>query len=77
MSEFTKLLNSVKNESEVGSEKNNKNEDSVIVTKAEPVRDIPNAVPLLQPINDLDVTQEGTTISVSHVAEKSPRIGNF
>ncbi len=58
MSEFTKLLNSVKNESEVGSEKNNKNEDSVIVTKAEPVRDIPNAVPLLQPINDLDVTQE-------------------
>jgi exoribonuclease R len=48
MSEFTKLLNSVKNES-----KDENKEHTIVVTDAEIVLDIPTAVPLLAPVNDL------------------------
>ena len=53
MSEFTKLLNSVKNEY-----KDENKLHTIVVTEAEVVNNIPTAVPLLAPVNDLNTDIE-------------------
>lgn len=60
MSEFTKLLNSVKYEINGDDGKKEKKDDGLVVAKA--IHDIPIAVPLLTPVNDLSICNDSDNI---------------
>lgn len=60
MSEFTKLLNSVKYEINGDDGKKEKKDDGLVV--AEAIHDIPIAVPVLTPVNDLSICNDSDNI---------------